>query len=120
MSQLLGQMCDFTLESIQFVFQFRRNSKHLPMMGDRRQNRLPYPPARVRNKTDASEWIEARNGFDQSQIAFVDQLVYGIPGSCVLLRHCDDKTQISLDQFSKRLFVALLNSSSKLFLFFRR
>ena len=79
-------------------------------------HRLANPPQRRRLKIRARR-IEATRGFDQSEIAFVNQIEQRHAEAAKTLRIADDHAQVRLHETAQRhLITVLVNQTAELLL----
>src|ERR1051326_6126671 len=119
MTQLLSKPGDSALETIEFVFYLRRQVESLSIMRNRGEDRLANPPTGVRDEPHTTRRIKARSSLDQAHIAFVNQLVQRIAGPRILFSHRNNESKVRLDQGSKSIFIAILNTLAKSLFFLR-
>src|SRR6185436_11676601 len=85
-------------------------------LGKQVHHRLSHPPQRRRLKIRA-RWIVSSSRFDQSEVAFVNQLEQRHAEPAKALRVSDDHAQVGLHETAERNLIALLmNETAQLLL----
>src|SRR5215207_3825889 len=77
-----------------------------PLVRDRQPYGLPDPPGGVGRKAVAPFRVEPLDGFDQADVALLDQVLEGEPHPPVPLGHRDHQSEVALYQLSARSLVS--------------
>ncbi len=85
------------------------------------QQGLSNPPERMNDKRRAQVWIEATTGFDETEVAFVNQFERRHSQMTIAPGICDDEAEIRFDETGERVIVAMLaHATREILLFVRR
>jgi len=77
------------------------------LLGQGLKDGLTNPPNRVGDKFEAPRFVKALGGFDQAEVAFIDEVAERKPLILVLLGDRNDKAKVGLCQFFQGGLVAL-------------
>ncbi len=88
-----------------------RQAHDAALLGERLKNCLANPPDGIGDKLEATGFIEALRGFDETVVTFVDQVGKRKSLSLVLLSHRNDKTEVGSRQFVQSFLIALFDTA---------
>ena len=98
-----------------------RDTDRSRLIRNRSRNRLTNPPGRIGRKLVALAVIKFFNRFDQTQVAFLNQIQEQHTTAHITLCNADNQTQVGLRQTLFGFLIAVFHSFCKLdFLFCRQ
>src|SRR5215208_6187159 len=94
-----------------------RHANRPTLARERRQDRLPDPPHRVRDELDTLVGVELTRSGEQPDVPLADQVDQREAAVLVLLRHRDHEAEVPLHELLERVGITRANAPGELDLF---
>ena len=90
-----------------------RHAHDAALFGDCLQDALAYPPNGVGDEFEAACFVKFLCGFDEAEVAFVNEVVEGKSLVLILLGNADDKAEVGAGEAVEGFLVAFVNALSE-------